>query len=168
MTETPQQYTARIIAQLHDQDPLAVLESSPGKLASLIAGKSESEVRRQPAPGKWSMAEIVVHLAEVEIAVGYRIRIILGANGTPVQAFDQDAWAVRYPGMPVEPALDLFRVLRSANVALLRSLSPAQWEQFGMHAERGKETLRHISRLAAGHDINHLAQVRALSIAASE
>jgi hypothetical protein len=168
MTETPQQYIARIIAQLHDQDPLAVLETSPGKLAALVAGKSETELRRQPGPGKWSMAEIVIHLAEVEIAVGYRMRMILGTNGTPIQAFDQDAWAVRYPGMPVEPALEVFRVLRSSNLALLRSLSPEQWEQFGMHAERGKETLRHISRLAAGHDVNHLAQVRALSTGGSE
>ena len=168
MTETPQQYISRIIAQLHDQDPLAVLESSPGKLAALIAGKSESELRRQPAPGKWSMAEIIVHLAEVEIAVGYRMRMILGANGTPIQAFDQDAWALRYPGMPVEPALEMFRVLRSANLALLRSLNSAQWEQFGMHAERGKETLKHISRLAAGHDVNHLAQLQALSVVGSE
>ncbi len=168
MTETPQQYIARMIAQLHDEDPLAVLEASPGKLAVLVAGKSESELRRQPAPGKWSMAEIVVHLAEVEIVIGNRIRMILGANGTPIQAFDQDAWAVRYPGMPVEPALEVFRVVRSSNVALLRSLTPAQWEQFGMHAERGKETLRHISRLTAGHDLNHLAQVQALSVAASE
>jgi hypothetical protein len=168
MTETPQQYIARIIAQLQGQDPLAVLEASPGKLGALVAGKSESSLRRQPAPGKWSMAEIVVHLAEVEIVVGNRIRMILGANGTPIQAFDQDAWAVRYPGMPVEPALELFRVLRSANLALLRSLNPEQWEQFGMHAERGKETLRQISRLAAGHDVNHLAQVQALSAFGSE
>lgn len=163
MTETPQQYISRIIAQLHDQDPLAVLEASPGKLATLVAGKSESALRRHPAAGKWSMAEIVVHLAEVEIVIGNRIRMILGANGTPIQAFDQDVWAVRYPGMPVDPALEVFRVVRSANLALLRSLTPAQWEQFGMHAERGKETLRHISRLTAGHDLNHLAQVETLS-----
>ncbi len=168
MTETPQRYIARMIAQLHDQDPLEILETSPAKLSTLIAGKSEGESRRQPAPGKWSMAEIIVHLAEVEIVIGNRIRMILGANGTPIQAFDQDAWAVSYPGMPVEPSLEVFRVLRSANVALLRSLTPAQWEQFGMHAERGKETLRHISRLTAGHDLNHLAQVQALSVAGSE
>lgn len=168
MTETPQQYIARMIAQLHDQDPLEVLDASPGKLTALVAGKSDTELRHKPAPGKWSMAEIIVHLAEVEIVIGNRIRMILGANGTPIQAFDQDAWAVRYAGMPVEPSLGVFRVLRSANLALLRSLNPEQWEQFGMHAERGKETLRHISRLTAGHDLNHLAQVQALSAAGSE
>ena len=168
MTETPQQYIARMIAQLQDQDPLTVLEATPRKLASLIDGKSEGELRRQPAPGKWSIAEIIVHLAEVEIVMGYRMRMILGANGTPIQAFDQDVWAVRYPKMAVEPALEMFRVLRSANLAFLRSLSPSQWEQFGMHAERGKETLRHISRLTAGHDVNHLAQMQALSTGGSE
>jgi DinB superfamily len=168
MTETPQQYISRILGQLHDEDPLTVLESSPEKLAALVAGKSEGELRRQPAPGKWSIAEIAIHLAETEIAFAFRIRMILGTNGTPIQAFDQNAWAVRYPDMPIQPALDLFRVLRSANLALFRSLTPAEWDQFGMHAERGNETLRHISRLAAGHDLNHLAQVRALSADRSE
>jgi DinB superfamily len=168
MTETPQQYISRMLDQVRDQDPLVVLQSSPGKLTALIAGKSENALRRQPAPGKWSIAEIVVHLAEVEIVIGYRIRMILGASGTAIQAFDQDAWAVRYPGMAIEPALETFRVLRSAQVALLRSLNPVQWEQFGIHAERGKETVRHISRLTAGHDINHLTQVQALTEASSE
>ena len=167
MAETAQQYISRILDQLRDQDPLRVLESTPGKLAALIAGKSESELRRQPAAGKWSIAEIVIHLAETEIAIGFRIRMILGTNGTPIQAFDQNAWAVRYAGMPIEPALQMFGVLRSANLALLRSLNPAQWEQFGLHAERGKETLRHISRLTAGHDLNHLAQVKAQAPAQS-
>ena len=162
MTETPQQYISRMLGNLQDQDPLVILESTPSRLTALIAGKSEYQVHRRPAPEKWSAAEITVHLAEVEMMIGCRIRLILGANGTAIQAFDQDAWAVRYAGMPIEPALEMFRVLRSANLALLRSLSPAQWEQFGMHAERGKETLRHISRLAAGHDLNHLAQVQAL------
>jgi|SRR5271165_2625017 len=168
MTETPQQYISRMLAQLEGRDPLVILESTPAELAALIAGRPESELRRQPAPGKWSVAEIAVHLAEVEIVLGYRLRIIIGATGTPIQAFDQDAWAVRYPGMPIEPALEMFTVLRSANVALLRSLNPAQWEQFGMHAERGKETIRHISRLMAGHDLNHLSQVQALSGDGSE
>jgi len=168
MTETPQQYISRMLDQVRDQDPLVVLESSPGKLTALIAGKSESALRRQPIPGKWSVAEIIAHLAEVEIVIGYRVRMILGASGTPIQAFDQDAWATRYPGMAIEPALETFRVLRLANVALLRSLNPVQWEQFGLHAERGKETIKHISRLTAGHDINHLRQVQSLTAGGSE
>ncbi len=162
MTETAPQYIARIIGNLQDQDPLTVLEASPGKIAALIAGKSDADLHRRPASGNWSIAEIVIHLSEVELCIGYRIRMILGSNGASIQAFDQDAWATRYPAMPVAPALETFRVLRSANLALLNSLTPEQWEQFGIHAERGKETIRHISRLNAGHDLNHLAQIQAL------
>jgi hypothetical protein len=168
MPETAQQYISRILGSLGEHNPIEVLESSPGKIAALIAGKPESQLRRQPGPGKWSIAEIIVHLSETELVIGYRIRMILGANGTPIQAFDQDAWAVRYTAMPVGPALETFRVLRSANLALLHSLTPAQWEQFGIHAERGQETIRHISRLTAGHDLNHLAQIQAQLESGSE
>jgi hypothetical protein len=168
MPETAQQYISRILGNLGEHNPIEVLESSPGKIAALIAGKPEIQLRRQPAPGKWSIAEIIVHLSETELVIGYRVRMILGANGTPIQAFDQDAWAVRYPAMPVERALETFRVLRSANLALLHSLTPSQWEQFGIHAERGQETIRHISRLTAGHDLNHLAQIHAQLESSSE
>ena len=67
--------------------------ATPKRLESLAKRAPASKLRKRPAPDKWSVAEILAHLADTEIVVGWRIRSILGAPGTPIQAFDQDAWA---------------------------------------------------------------------------
>jgi len=162
MTPAIAQYISRTLGALEGRDPLAVLESTPDAIASRIAGRSASQLHARPAPDKWSIAEVLAHLSEGEIVIGFRIRLILGANGAPIQPFDQDAWAVRYAGMPVSQSLEVFRVVRAANVALLRSLSDAQWEQYGLHAERGRESIAQIARMAAGHDLNHLKQLESM------
>jgi hypothetical protein len=159
MTPAIARYISRTLDALQGRDPLAVLESTPDAIASCIAGRSPDRLHARPSPDKWSVAEVLAHLAEGEIVIGFRIRLILGANATPIQPFDQDAWAVRYAAMPASQSLELFRVVRAANVALLRSLTAAQWEQYGMHAERGQESIAQIARMAAGHDLNHLKQV---------
>lgn len=161
MTPAIAQYVSRTISALEGRDPLEVLESTPGVISSRLAGRSPEQLQTPPAPGKWSVAQIIAHLSEAELVIGFRIRLVLGANGTPIQAFDQDAWASRYAGMPVSDSLEVFRVVRAANLALLRSLSAEQWEQYGMHSERGKESVAQIVRMAAGHDLNHLRQLDA-------
>ena len=162
MTPAIAQYISRTLGALEERDPLAVLESTPEVIASRIAGRSPDQLQTRPAPDKWSVAEVLAHLSEAEIVIGYRIRLILGANGTPIQPFDQDAWAVRYAGMPASQSLEVFRVVRAANVALLRSLTAGQWEQYGMHAERGQESIAQIARMSAGHDLNHLKQLESM------
>jgi hypothetical protein len=162
MAETPQEYIQRILATLGGQTPLKVQAATPKKLARLIARVSSAKLRKRSAPGKWSAAEILAHLADAEIVTGWRLRQILGAPGTPIQAFDQDAWAAagRYEKRDAKKSLEQFRAVREANLALLKSLSPEQWKHHGLHAERGMETIEHITRMMAGHDLNHLAQVQ--------
>ena len=159
MNETPQQYIRRIQGHLGSDDPLAVLEATADRLAKALEGKSNDALRRRPSSERWSVAEIVMHLAEAELVIGYRVRLILEKNAVAIQAFDQDVWARRYRDAQIKPALDMHRGLRQANLALYRSLSPEQWEQYGMHSERGKESIRQIVGLAAGHDLNHLKQI---------
>lgn len=151
----------RIFAYLADREPLKIQSATPKKLARLITGVSASELRRQPVPGKWSIAEILAHLADTEIVVAYRIRAILGSPGTPIQPFDQDKWAeaMSYNRSDARRSLGNFTAVRKANLSLLKSLSPAQWKYHGMHAERGKESIETIARLSAGHDLNHLKQI---------
>jgi len=158
VNETPQQYIQRIQGYLDGGDPLVVLEATSERLVKAVEG-SNDRLQRRPSSDRWSVAEIVMHLAEAELVISYRVRIILEKNGVPIQAFDQDVWARRYRDAQIKPALDMHRGLRQANLALYRSLSPEQWEQYGMHSERGKETIRQIVTLAAGHDLNHLKQV---------
>jgi hypothetical protein len=164
MKETVQEYVQRIQGKASGQDPLKVQAGTAKKLAKLIQGKSPANLRKRPAPGKWSATEIIAHLADVEIVQGWRMRSILGAPGTPIQAFDQDAWAVagHYNKRDPRKSLEQFRVLRETNLAFLRALEPEQWKHHGMHSERGEESIERIVGLIAGHDINHIEQVEAI------
>jgi len=161
MQETPQEYIKRILGNVEGFDPLKVQAGTAKKLERLIKGVPASRLRKRPAPEKWSAGEILAHLADSEIVVGWRLRQILGAPGTPIQAYDQDSWAAagHYGKRDPRKSAELFRVVREANLALLKSLAPDQWKHHGMHAERGEETLERIVQMMAGHDINHTKQV---------
>jgi hypothetical protein len=161
MKETVQQYMDRISGYTKGKQPLAVQAATAKKLERMIKGVSTAKLRKRPAADKWSVSEILAHLSEAEIVGSFRMRLILGAPGTPVAAFDQDAWVVsgHYEKRDPRKSLEQFRVLREANLALLKSLKPEQWKHYGMHAERGQETIERIVLMFAGHDINHLQQV---------
>ena len=161
MSETAQQYTQRILSNAHGQDPVKLQSATTKKLDRLIKGVPAAKLRERPAPDKWSVAEILAHLADVEIVIGWRMRSILGAPGTAVQAYDQNAWVTtgHYDQRDPRKSIELHRVVREANLALLKSLSPDQWKHYGQHAERGQESIEHIVRMIAGHDVNHLRQI---------
>lgn len=162
MKETPQQYTQRVVGYTEGKQPLAVQTATPKKLERLIKGVPTSKLRKRPAPDKWSVGEILAHLADAEMVGGFRMRLILGAPGTPVAAFDQDSWVTsgHYEKRDPRKSVEQFRVIREANLALLRSLTPEQWKHYGMHSERGQETIEHVVRMFAGHDMNHLQQIQ--------
>ena len=162
MNETIQEYIQRIQGKAAGKDPLRVQASTPKAIAALLRRATPARLRKRPAPDKWSVAEILAHLADSEIVSGWRLRSILGAPGTPIQAYDQEAWAAagRYAKRDPRKSLEQFRVLREANLALLKSLSPEQWKHFGMHSERGEESVERLALMIAGHDVNHLEQIQ--------
>jgi hypothetical protein len=161
MQETVQQYMQRTLGYVEGKDALKVQSATAGKLKKFTRGLSKKQLSWQPEAGKWSIGEILAHLADVEIVASWRMRAVLGSNGTPIQAFDQDTWAsaLNYPKKDAKHSLEVFRVLRENNLAMLKGLRPEQWENYGMHSERGKETVAHLTRMFAGHDTNHLLQV---------
>jgi hypothetical protein len=162
MPETAQQYTSRIRSYVGQNDPLSILASTPNAIRKKLHSASDAQLRIRPEPTRWSILEQVVHLSDVEIVLGYRVRTILGADdGIAIQGFDQDRWqtALDYNSRSPEDALYAFEAARKNNVLLYRSLSEAQWNKYGMHSERGKESVRDIVVMAAGHDVNHLRQI---------
>jgi len=165
MPETAQQYIQRILGHVDGQDAMKVQRATAAKLKKLTQGLSPKQLKWKPEPGKWSIAEIVAHLADVEIVASWRMRSILGANGTAVQAFDQDAWAsvFQYGERDVKQSLEVFRVLRENNLIMLKALPRERWDNYGMHAERGQETIAHLARMFAGHDTNHVLQVERIA-----
>ena len=151
----------RISGYMDGKQPLAVQAATAKKLERLVKGVSTAKLRKRPAPDKWSVSEILAHLADAEIVGSFRMRLILGAPGTPIAAFDQDSWVVsgHYEKRDPRKSLEQFRMLRETNLALLKSLTPEQWKHYGMHSERGQETIERIVLMFAGHDLNHLLQV---------
>ena len=148
-SETVNEYKGRILRYQAGDDALVLQAKAPDVLAALVEGLSAEHLGQRPAPGKWCIREIVAHLADDELVGAYRIRLILSAPGTAIQAFDQDVWARtgRYSTRDIIDSLALYRTLRFANLKLLQSLSAQEWDIFGVHAERGIESIaryRHV------------------------
>jgi hypothetical protein len=164
MNETFQQYTARMLSLAEGLEPFSILATTPGRIAALLAGRSTEDLQWSPSPGRWSIAQIVSHLADVEIVLAYRLRMILSAPGGPIPAFDQDAWVTSQHAerSDAHASLALLTAIRASTVRLLGSLTEEEFDRYGMHAERGKESIRHIMRMTTGHDRNHLAQIERL------
>lgn len=161
MDETPQQYTRRILSYTENQDAMKLQRATPDRIQRSLRRVTPKQMRKSPGRGKWSIAAILAHLAEAELVGGYRIRMILGKNGTRIQAFDQNVWAKNsnYARQDPKKSLALFRVLRESNLALLGSLPRKKWNHYGMHEERGRETIARVVRMFAGHDVNHTMQI---------
>jgi uncharacterized damage-inducible protein DinB len=165
MAETVEQYVKRIQGHVAGKDPLKVQKNTAKKIEKVISRLNKKQLRRRPGKGKWSIAEILAHLADAELVGGWRLRMILSHNGTPIQAFDQDSWAstFRYADRDPRQSLKMFRVLRANNLALLETVPRQLWKNHGMHSERGKETVTHLVNLYAGHDLNHLRQIEQIA-----
>jgi hypothetical protein len=116
-----------------------------------------------PAPGKWSAAEIVAHLADCELVFAFRLRQTLAEYSPVLQPFDQDKWAATYPGIPAAEALTVFSAMRTWNLRLFSTALPAAAHRPVTHPERGTMTFQTIVETMAGHDLNHLAQLKRLA-----
>jgi len=164
MQETAQQYIARILGYVEGQDALKVQRTTAGKLKKLTRGLTAKQLKWRPEPGKWSIAEILAHLADAEIVASWRMRSVIGENGITIQPFDQDAWAsvFQYGKRDARRSLEVFHVLRDNNLALLKEIPRETWDNYGMHLERGKETVAHLTRMFAGHDTNHALQIEGI------
>jgi DinB family protein len=121
MNETAQRYIQRITAHVEGKQPLSVQAATAKKLERLIKDVPTSKLRKRPAADKWSASEIVAHLGDAEIVIGFRMRMILGAPGTPIAAYDQDSWVTsgHYEKRDPRKSVEQFSVVREANLALL-------------------------------------------------
>jgi hypothetical protein len=155
-------YTKRILSYIIGKDAFNIYCQTPSRLKHLVKGLNEKQLRTPPSKGKWSIAQIVAHLCDSELVMGYRYRMAIAQSGCKIQAFNQEQWAknLRYESSDVNLKLDLFTKMRNDNVALLRSLTANEWKSYGIHEERGKETVERMMQLEAGHDVNHLRQIQ--------
>jgi DinB superfamily len=128
-------YVTAVLDLLGQRDPLAVLDETPVLLSRAVDGLSAAQLRQPTRPGKWSITQILQHLADSEIASGWRIRQILAHDRPTLTGYDQDLWAerLRYDQADPNLALEQFGVLRRANLRLLVRASPDELKRVGVH-----------------------------------
>lgn len=154
-------YTKSMMDYLGDREPFSVFEETPSALRAAATAVAEDKLRVLEAPGKWSVLNVVQHLAHVEVVLGLRYRMVLAEEGSPLAAMDPDLWIANlFPDeYGLEEALTDFATQRAANLRLLRRVKGEQWERHGIHSQRGKETLATMVRMYAAHDLYHLYQL---------
>jgi hypothetical protein len=154
-------YVAGLLQLLGDRDPVVVLRQTPNAVQRFLDTVPAPIAANAEAPGKWSIREVVQHLADSELVGGFRLRMVLAHDRPSLMGYDQDLWAsrLRYCDIDVRDALEQFSVLRRANLHLWQHLTPADLGRVGIHGERGEESLEHMRRLYAGHDLLHLQQL---------
>ncbi len=162
-------YVAAILDLLGDREPLAVLGATPAALTRAIDGLSDAQLRTAERPGKWSIVQVLQHLADGEVVWAWRMRLILAQDRPPLTGYDQDRWAERlgYDSADPQDAIEQFSVVRKGNLRLLARATPEDLRRVGVHVERGEESLEHLQRLFAGHDLLHLQQIDRIRAAIS-
>lgn len=158
-------YAPAILDLLGDREPIDVLRGTPAAAQRAIAGLDVTQLRKPEAPSKWSIAQVLRHLADSEVVWGWRLRLILAQDRPPLTGYDQDLWADRlhYADADAADSLDAMRVLRRDNLLLLERATPEDLKRVGVHAERGEESVGYLMRLYAGHDLLHLNQIARIS-----
>jgi hypothetical protein len=155
-------YVRALLDLLGNQDPVAVLGRTPAAIAEFVDNLRPDIATRPEAPGKWSIRDVVQHLADSELVGGFRLRLVLAQDRPTLTGYDQDLWAdrLRYHEVDVRDAFEQFRILRRANLRLWEHLGPTELTRVGMHSERGDESLERMRRLYAAHDLLHLSQLQ--------
>lgn len=154
-------YTAALLERLGNRDPLDVMRSTPDAIRIVIAELDEQQLQRPEREGKWSIADVLRHLSDTELVVATRLRFAVAQDDPPIVGFDQDAWVARlWKGdEPADEILSQFEALRWMNLRFLSRLADEAWERAGIHAERGRETVRQMVKLCGGHDLAHRSQI---------
>ncbi len=161
-------YVSAVLELLGNREPITVLREMTTALPRSIEGLSLQQLRQPERPGKWSIGQILQHLADSEIVWAWRMRMILAQDRPQLTGYDQDLWAERlHDHADPSDAIELFTVLRCANLRLVEGASPTERQRVGVHVERGEESLEHLCRLYAGHDLLHLRQIERVRRAAA-
>ena len=165
MAESFEAYRERVLGYLDSRDPMRVLAATLRRVVQPVKGRSRSALSRRPGSQKWSTIEIVAHLADAELVFAWRIRNMVATPGVSLQWWDEHLWSQKfaYAQVPLATSCATFGALRSANLALLRSLPRRSVDAaFGIHDKRGRQTLTDFVAMEAAHDLNHQLQIQGL------
>jgi uncharacterized damage-inducible protein DinB len=144
-------------------DPAEVIKSTPVKIENLLQSLGPEKLNISPAPGKWSVRDILSHLADCEIVFAFRLRQAVAEDHHVIQPFDQDKFAQSYGQYDARMAAAVFSAVRQWNIAFVTGLTQKDFGKPLNHPERGDMTLKVVVETMAGHDRNHLKQIEAFA-----
>lgn len=139
-------------------------------LAMTMTGCAGAELDFVPAPDRWSVRQIICHLADSEMAAAVRFRQVIAEEQPLMQYYDEKAWAVNldYSKRKASPVIESFRRIRGENYELLKDLSEDVFQRTGRHSQKGLLTLLDLLKLYTVHAEKHSEQVRAVRAAYKE
>ena len=134
----------------------------PELLAVVLTGVFGEEEDFTTGPGKWSIRQIIAHLADAELVAAHRMRRVIAEDNPTLTGYDQDAWArnLDYARRKPKQSLETFRRIRGENYDLLKDLPDSVYERAGTHTEDGRMTLRGLLEGYAGHAESHARQLQ--------
>ena len=137
-------------------------ERGPLRLHDALNVVPDAAVKWRPAPGKWSVHEVICHCADSEMNGGVRLRYVLAENDPLLMGYDQDAWAriLDYHARPLEPALAVVEAVRANTTVLLRALPDEAWARAGRHSESGPYSVESWLRIYSDHLEGHVRQIQ--------
>jgi hypothetical protein len=156
-----QAYIGAVLGLVGNKNPMDILRETPGVLRRSLEEMTPPQIRKPEAPGKWSAVQVLQHLADAELVWGYRVRMVLSHDRPNLTGYDQDFWAerFRYGEADARDAVEQFAAVRRGNLRVLEQVSAADLQRVGVHVERGEESVAHLIRLNAGHDLLHVEQI---------
>ena len=130
-------------------------------VAEALLKITDEEVARKPGPGRWSVREIVHHLADSEMTAAVRLRLLIGTDRPQIVGYDQDEFARRlYYDRSIEASLDAFNAARRSTAELLDRLTEQEWLREGTHSEHGRYTVEKWLQIYAAHAHGHAEQIK--------
>jgi hypothetical protein len=148
---------------LGNRDAIEALGETPGRIHALVSRMTDVDLARSYAPGKWTAAQLLVHLAQAELALTTRVRMALSEADYVAQPFDQDRWLDRETATNAATALGAYVALRQLNLPLFQRLGPAERATVFRHPEHGELTVQWLLEMIAGHELHHLRHFQAIA-----
>jgi hypothetical protein len=161
----PAAYVEALLATLGERDPIEVYAGTAQVVRDLCGGLDDGAWRVPLGPGEWDAYRVVGHLFDVDVVYGFRWRLALTEEHPTYPGYDERAWSTLARPEPAVLVTSL-AALREANVALLRSLTPADLRRIAVHEEQGEEDVERMMSKVAGHDLAHLNQLQRTILAA--
>lgn len=139
-------------------------------LREAINGLTEKELRFKPAPDKWSIHGIVIHVTDSEILSTHRLKKVLAEEEPVLISFQQNAWVnnLAYDLLDREQSLLLFQLLRASMQTILDHLTSEQGERVGVYVDAGRFTFNQLLEYRVQHVRDHLVQIERVRAAYRE